>query len=210
MKIEARESSFRSSIFKTHSIAGVEIVPAKYRDAFKLREFLYPANLLTLARLLMLPAAIRYMRQPDGRWRSMAVFGIAMATDVLDGPVARMRHEVSSLGKVLDPIADKLMINTTAIALSQTREFPWWATGLLITRDLAILLGGMLLYRRHAHISVAHPAGKITTVALAAAMLLYLADGPRSGRPALYAALVPFGASLVVYGKKFLSLLRHD
>ena len=43
-------------------------MPAKIRDAFRLREFLYPANLLTLARLLMLPAAIRYMRQPDGRW----------------------------------------------------------------------------------------------------------------------------------------------
>jgi CDP-diacylglycerol--glycerol-3-phosphate 3-phosphatidyltransferase len=184
-------------------------VPAKYRDAFKLREFLYPANLLTLARLLMLPAAIRFLRQPDGRWRALAVFGIAMATDVLDGPMARMRHEVSSLGKVLDPIADKLMINATAIALSQTRGFPWWATGLLLTRDLAILLGGLFVYRRQAQISVAHPTGKITTVALAAAMLLYLADGPRSGRPALYAALVPFGASLVVYGKTFLRTLER-
>jgi len=184
-------------------------VPAKYRDAFKLREFLYPANLLTLARLLMLPAAIRYMRQPDGRWRAMAVFGIAMATDVLDGPVARMRHEVSSLGKVLDPIADKLMINISAIALSQTREFPWWATSLLMARDVAILLGGVFVYRRQAQINVAHPAGKITTVALAAAMLLYLADGPRSGKPALYVALVPFGASLVVYGKQLLSSFEH-
>jgi CDP-diacylglycerol--glycerol-3-phosphate 3-phosphatidyltransferase len=78
-----------------------------------------------------------------------------------------------------------------------------------MTRDLAILLGGMLVYRRHAQISVAHPTGKITTVALAAAMLLYLADGPRSGKPALYAALVPFGASLVVYGKMFLRTLER-
>ncbi len=176
-------------------------VPAKYRDAFKLREFVYPANLLTLARLLMLPAAIRYMHQPDGRWRAMAVFGIAMATDVLDGPVARMRHEVSPLGKVLDPIADKLMVDTAAITLSRTREFPWWVTGLLMTRDLAILLGSVLVYRRRAEINVAHPAGKLTTAALVAAMLLYLADGPRSGKPALYAALIPFGASLVVYGR---------
>jgi CDP-diacylglycerol--glycerol-3-phosphate 3-phosphatidyltransferase len=179
-------------------------VPAKYRDAFELREFLYPANLLTLGRLLMLPAAVRYMHQPDGRWRALAVFGIAMATDVLDGPVARMRHEVSPLGKVLDPIADKLMVDTAAITLSRTREFPWWVTGLLLTRDLAILLGGALVYRRRAEINVAHPAGKLTTAALVGAMLLYLADGPRTGKPALYAALVPFGASLVVYGKTLL------
>jgi CDP-diacylglycerol--glycerol-3-phosphate 3-phosphatidyltransferase len=178
-------------------------VTAKFRHAFKLREFFYPANVLTIARLLMLPAAIRYMREPDGQYRALGVFAIAMATDVLDGPVARMRHEVSPLGKVLDPIADKLMINTTAIALSRTRGFPWWATGLLLARDAAILLGGLLVYRRRAEITVAHAAGKATTAGLAAAMLLYLADGPRSGRPALYAALVPFGASLIVYGKKF-------
>lgn len=189
---------------------GGEKVPAKIRHAFQLREFLYPANLLTLARLLMLPAAIRYMRQPDGRMRALGVFGVAMATDVLDGPVARMRHEVSPLGKVLDPIADKLMINTTAIALSQTRGFPWWATGLLLARDVTILLGGLLVYRRHAKITVAHPAGKATTVALAVAMLLYLADGPRSGRPALYVALAPFAASMVVYGKKFLQLFTGE
>jgi CDP-diacylglycerol--glycerol-3-phosphate 3-phosphatidyltransferase len=184
-------------------------VSAKIRDAFQLREFIYPANLLTLARLLMLPAAIRYMRQPDGRWRALGVFGIAMATDVLDGPVARMRHEVSPLGQVIDPIADKLMIDSAAVTLSQTRGFPWWATGLLLARDLAILLGGLLVYRRRAEISVAHPAGKATTVALASAMILYLADGPRSGRPALYAALVPFGASMVVYGRSFLRLVMH-
>jgi CDP-diacylglycerol--glycerol-3-phosphate 3-phosphatidyltransferase len=176
----------------------------KTQEVIQLREFAYPANLLTLARLLMLPAAIHYLRQPDGRWRALGVFGVAMATDVLDGPVARMRQEVSPLGKVLDPIADKLMINTTAVALSQARGFPWWATGLLLLRDLAILLGSLLVYRRRAEINIAHPAGKLTTLALAAAMVLYLADGPRSGKPALWVALLPFGASVVVYGKKFL------
>lgn len=179
-------------------------------DTPRLRELAYPANLLTIARLLMLPAAIRYMAQPDGRWRALAVFGVAMATDVLDGPVARMRHEVSPLGKVLDPIADKLMINATAVALSRTRGFPWWATGLLLGRDAAIVLGSALLYRRHATIDMAHPSGKATTAAVAAAMLLYLADGPRSGRPVLLAALLPFGASLVVYGKRFwATMARH-
>jgi CDP-diacylglycerol--glycerol-3-phosphate 3-phosphatidyltransferase len=180
-------------------------LPAKLRNAFQLREFVYPANLLTLARLLMLPAAIHYMRQEDGRWRALGVFGVAMATDLLDGPVARMRQEVSPLGKLLDPIADKLMIDTTAIALSRTRGFPWWATGLLLARDAALLLGSLLVYRRHAEISVADPAGKATTLALASAMILYLADGPRSGKPALYVALLPFGASLVVYARKFVA-----
>jgi CDP-diacylglycerol---glycerol-3-phosphate 3-phosphatidyltransferase len=179
-------------------------VSAKFRHAFHPREFVYPANLLTLARLLMLPAALRAMGQPDGQWRALGIFGVAMLTDVLDGPVARMRHEVSPLGKVLDPLADKLMIDLTALTLSRTRGFPWWATGLLLARDLAIILGGMLVYRRRAEITVAHPAGKLTTGALTAAMLLYTADGERSGRPALYVALVPFLVSMLVYGRQFL------
>jgi CDP-diacylglycerol---glycerol-3-phosphate 3-phosphatidyltransferase len=183
---------------------------AKLRHAFQPREFFYPANLLTLARLLLLPAAIHYMRREDGRWRALGIFGGAMATDMLDGPVARMRREVSPLGQVLDPIADKLMIDTAAITLSQTRAFPWWATSLLLARDFAILLGSLFVYRRRAQISVADPAGKATTVALAGAMILYLADGPRSGKPALYVALLPFAASLVVYARKFVQLLKHQ
>lgn len=176
---------------------------ARFRHAFHLREFIYPSNLLTLARLLMLPAALRYLRQPDGQWRALGVFGIAMVTDALDGPVARLRHEISPLGEVLDPIADKLMIDLTAVTLSKTRGFPWWATALLLVRDISIVLGGMLVYRRRAHITRAHLSGKATTFALTAAILLYIADGPRRGRPALYAALAPFLISMAVYGREF-------
>ena len=183
-------------------------MPETSNDTPRLRELAYPANLLTLARLLMLPAAIHYLRQPDGRWRALAVFGVAMATDLFDGPVARMRDEVSPLGEVLDPIADKLMVDITAVALSRTRGFPWWATGLLLARDAAIVLGSALLFRRRTAINPAHPAGKATTLTLAAAMLLYLADGPRSGKPMLYAALLPFGASVAVYARQLLRSLR--
>jgi CDP-diacylglycerol---glycerol-3-phosphate 3-phosphatidyltransferase len=178
-------------------------VPAMFRHAFRLREFAYPANLLTLARLLMLPTVIRSLRQPDGRWRALGVLGVAMLTDALDGPVARRRHEVSALGKVLDPIVDKIMINTMAVTLSQTRGFPWWATGLLFARDLGILVGAALVYRRRAELTIAHPTGKATTLALTAAMLCYIGDGDRSGRPALYLALLPFLVSVAVYGRQF-------
>src|SRR5829696_3527001 len=118
-----------------------------------------PPNFVTLSR-----CASSSTQPICSRWRALGIFGGAMATDMLDGPVARMRREVSPLGQVLDPIADKLMIDAAAITLSQTRAFPWWATSLLLARDLAILLGSLFVYRRHAQISVADPAGKATTV----------------------------------------------
>jgi CDP-diacylglycerol--glycerol-3-phosphate 3-phosphatidyltransferase len=183
-------------------------MPAKFRHAFKLREFVYPSNLLTIARLLMLPAALRSMRQPGDRWRALGALGIAMLTDALDGPMARWRQEVSPLGKVLDPIADKIMIDATALMLARTRGFPWWVAGGLVARDLAIVLGSMLVYRRRAEISVAHPSGKATTAALTIATLLYIIDGPRLGRPALYAALVPFTISLAIYIRQFWRAMR--
>lgn len=181
---------------------------AKLRHAFKLREFIYPANLLTLARLLMLPAAIRAILQPGQRWRALGLLGAAMATDAIDGTLARRRQEVSPLGQLLDPVADKLMINATALALTRARGFPLWGVLLLVGRDVALVLGGALIYRRRAEIVVAHPTGKATTLALTVAMLLYIADGPRSGRPALLLSLLPFAASIVVYARKLLRTRR--
>jgi CDP-diacylglycerol---glycerol-3-phosphate 3-phosphatidyltransferase len=184
-------------------------VSGKLRHAFDLHQFIYPANLLTFARLLMLPAALRYMRQPDDRWCAIGVLAAAMLSDALDGPIARRRHEVSPLGKVLDPIADKILIDATAIALSQMRGFPWWATGALLVRDAGILLGAAFVFRRRAEITVAHASGKATTLALTATMLLYIADGPRSGRPALYLSLLPFGYSIAHYLWQFKAYIRE-
>ncbi len=184
-------------------------MPARLRDAYDMREFMYPANWLTLARLLLLGPTIYYLRRSNGRWPALICMAVALGTDAVDGPLARYRGEVSRLGQILDPIADKLVIDATAITLSQTRGFPWWMTGLLLFRDVSILLAALLIYRRHAQISTARLAGKATTVALTVAVLLYTADGERSGKPALYIALLPFGLSFWQYGRMFVRLMRQ-
>lgn len=180
------------------------------QSAIEPRELLYPSNLLTLLRLVLLLPTMAYMRRPERRRAALACLALAMFTDAVDGPIARARGEVSQLGKLLDPIADKLLINGTALILSQTRGFPWWVTGLLLFRDVGILLAALLLMRRRAQIASAESAGKLTTLLLTVAALLYLADGPRSGRPALYLALVPFGVSFVQYGWRFAEMMRSD
>jgi CDP-diacylglycerol--glycerol-3-phosphate 3-phosphatidyltransferase len=158
--------------------------------------------------LLLLPITLFYLRKPERRREALACLALTMFTDAVDGPLARWRGEVSHLGELLDPIADKLVINATAVVLSQTRGFPWWVTGLLIFRDTGIVLAGLTLIRRRAHITTAQATGKATTVALTAAMLLYTADGPRSGKPALLLAAVPFALSFVQYGVRFIRLMR--
>ena len=185
-------------------------MPNRIRDQFRWREFLYPANLLTISRLLLLPATLHYLRSPETRREALICLGAAMLTDAVDGPIARQRGEVSRLGELLDPIADKLLIDGSAIILSQNRKFPWWVTGLLLFRDIGIVLAALLVIRRRATITTARSTGKATTVGLSLAALLYIADGERSGKPVLYIAMVPFTLSFLQYGWQFIQLMRQD
>ncbi len=184
-------------------------MPIHVNKVLQTHELRYPANWLTLVRLLLLPPTIAYLRRPAGRLPALLCMGMALLTDAIDGPLARYRGEVSPLGKVLDPLADKLMLNATMLTLVQTRNFPRWFVALLLIRDIGILLAGLLIYRRRAQIATARSAGKATTVVLTGAVLLYTVDGPRSGRPVLYLALVPFTLSLWQYGKLFVKLMRQ-
>jgi CDP-diacylglycerol--glycerol-3-phosphate 3-phosphatidyltransferase len=180
------------------------------RAAIHPRELLYPSNILTISRLLLLPVTLTYLSRPERRRAALACMALTMLTDAVDGPLARWRGEVSQLGELLDPIADKLVLDSAALVLSQTRSFPWAVTGLLIFRDVGILLAALVVLRSQAHITTAQTSGKLTTVALTAATLCYIADGPRSGRPALWLAMIPFGLSFVQYGTRFIQMMRRE
>ncbi len=185
-------------------------MPARLRDAFHVREFGYVANWLTLLRLGLLLPTVYYLRRPDGRKPALVCMGSALLTDAIDGPLARYRGEVSHLGEILDPIIDKVLIDTLAVTLSQEREFPWWATTMLLTRDISIVLAAVMIYRRKARITTAWPAGKVTTVGLATAMLIYTADGPRLGKPILYLVLIPYGVSVWQYSRLFYQMMHQS
>lgn len=179
-------------------------------DPFHMRELLYPSNMVTLARLLLLPPTISYLRQPGRRAEALFCMATSMLTDVIDGPLARRRGEVSQLGKLLDPIADKLVLDTIAITLSQKGTLPWWITSLILTRDAGIALAALLLYHHHTHIMPSMIAGKTTTVALTTAIFLYIADGERSGKPAMYVALALAVLSVLQYGRRFIKLMNQQ
>ncbi len=172
---------------------------------FRPRELLYPANLLTMSRLLLLPVSIRYLLHADTAYKrkALAYIGIAMLTDVVDGPLARYRNEVSTVGEFLDPIIDKLTLNGLAIVLSVRYRLPWWITGLFLTRDVGILLSGLYLTRKYGRVIEAQSAGKLTTVLLTLSVMLYLLRGPNIGKPVFYASLVAGVLSVLQYSHAF-------
>lgn len=104
------------------------------------RELYAVPNLLTYVRILMLPmilVAVSY----ESRWYSFlaaAFFSLACITDFFDGYAARTLNQVTILGKLLDPLADKLIVSSTLIILIPMGRAPYWLVILLIAREFAI------------------------------------------------------------------------
>lgn len=98
------------------------------------------ANWITVGRIVLVPVflVLAYLRTDAGAIAALIVFGIASASDRLDGQLARKHQMVSRLGEFLDPSADKLLIGAALWALVDLHEFPLWAALLIAVRELAV------------------------------------------------------------------------
>ena len=105
---------------------------------------------------------------------AITVLAIAGLTDFLDGYVARKLNQTTKLGKLLDPVADRLYIFATLLALSATGYVPWWLAGLVILRDLLMLISLPVLASVGHRTLPVHYLGKASTFALLYAFPLLL------------------------------------
>jgi CDP-diacylglycerol---glycerol-3-phosphate 3-phosphatidyltransferase len=106
-------------------------------------------NALTIGRLLLLPVFVVLLAVSDGgySWAAAIVFGIAGVTDQIDGFLARRWHVESAFGKIADPLADRLMIDTAVLMLIYAGRLPWVAL-LIPARDLVLLVGTPIVLGR--------------------------------------------------------------
>jgi cardiolipin synthase len=110
-----------------------------------LNQFRAAPNLLTMLRLFILPFLVNAIL--DGDWRvAFALVWIAGVSDGLDGLLARMLQQRTTLGLYLDPIADKLLLSTLFLVLMHVGVIPRFVTVLVFSRDLGILLIATLLF----------------------------------------------------------------
>lgn len=101
-------------------------------------------NLITLARILLTPLFIIFLIQGCYR-KALIVFLLAGLSDLADGLIARRWQQKSRLGSYLDPLADKLLISSSFVTLSIAHQIPPWLTVVVISRDVALALGVLLL-----------------------------------------------------------------
>ena len=110
-------------------------------------------NTLTLIRMLMIPLYLIVFAN-GMKYPALIIFLAASLTDLLDGLIARKYHQITNLGKLLDPLADKLMILTVmfsmAIGNAAIRPVvPWAAVGILLGKELIMMLGGLLMLKHN-------------------------------------------------------------
>src|SRR3954453_5120841 len=97
-------------------------------------------NLLTLMRILLVPVVVVALLDatPNGSWLAAGVFALAALTDGVDGYLARSRSSITTFGKVMDPIADKLLIAAALITLVSLDRVAAWAAMVIIAREFAV------------------------------------------------------------------------
>jgi CDP-diacylglycerol--glycerol-3-phosphate 3-phosphatidyltransferase len=135
------------------------------------------ANLLTMVRLLLVPAFVMLMLAEGGydpAWRALAwaSFAIAMITDLFDGHLARTYNLVTDFGKIADPIADKAIMGAALICLSALGDLPWWVTGVILGRELGITLLRFWVIRYG--VIPASRGGKLKTLTQGVAVGMYI------------------------------------
>ncbi len=105
-------------------------------------------NYISVFRLLLIPVFVYFYFGRRDVTRAAITFITAGISDVLDGYLARHNGWISNLGKILDPLADKCMQVTVLVSLSIDLIIPWWITGVLIAKELLILLGATRLIKK--------------------------------------------------------------
>ena len=147
-------------------------------------------NLLSFARIALIPVFCWLSANERTRLWGILLFAVVVSTDWLDGYVARRTGQVSELGRILDPVADRLAIGAGLITFAISGIFPFWAALLILVRDMAVLLGGAaVLWGKDIRIEVRW-IGKIATFSLMVA-IAWIAWGNAGG---------PLGELLLVGG----------
>ncbi|MFT4052407.1 MAG: CDP-diacylglycerol--glycerol-3-phosphate 3-phosphatidyltransferase [Microbacterium sp.] len=134
-------------------------------------------NAITIVRILCAPVFLWMLLADAGadgpvRWWAAALFIVAIATDGIDGHLARTHDIVTDLGKLLDPIADKALTGCAFVGLSILSELPWWITILVLVREVGITVHRLIV--ASSHVVAAAWMGKLKTVAQAVALSLAL------------------------------------
>jgi CDP-diacylglycerol--glycerol-3-phosphate 3-phosphatidyltransferase len=163
------------------------------------------SNFLSFIRLLLvIPAWIAFNNFDNTFYRySVGGIGIfAAITDILDGYLARKLNQITEFGKIIDPLADKILIGFVVINLFLLNEIPDYYFYLIVGRDALILLGGIIVTKKIGKVLPSDYLGKATVLAISFVLLMILLNVSKVSLPyqiLYYASILLIFASLINY-----------
>jgi CDP-diacylglycerol--glycerol-3-phosphate 3-phosphatidyltransferase len=143
------------------------------------------------------------INQPGVRSIVAALAVIGALTDWLDGYVARKRNEVTELGKIIDPLADKITIGAIIIRLYMVGEIPQYYFFLILGRDILIFIGGIIVSKMIGKILPSNILGKITVSVIGMVILLIFLETSRNS----YLFLFFFYGSIILIAVSFFAYI---
>lgn len=155
-------------------------------------------NAISFARILLTAVASYLLIAGFSSW-ALLVYIITAATDFFDGYLARKLNQITELGKVLDPLADKLMVGSALIILLTQGRTELWFVIVFIGREVFQLLGGLWLSRRISHIPPSNMFGKVAAATTMLTFMLCILDF-KYIEYCYYASTILLFASSFVYG----------
>jgi CDP-diacylglycerol--glycerol-3-phosphate 3-phosphatidyltransferase len=168
------------------------------------------SNLLSISRIVLtVPITLLLFQDGDAaRWLALFLIAIAMATDSLDGKLARMRNEVTEEGKFLDPLADKIAVGIIVVVLAFSGDLAWWFVGIILGRDLLIIFAGIYIKTKYGVLFPSNYWGKwaVTVIAVTIFFILLPVEGLEVVETILIVvSLILLAASTVSYTIRFIN-----
>jgi CDP-diacylglycerol--glycerol-3-phosphate 3-phosphatidyltransferase len=168
------------------------------------------SNLLSISRIVLtVPITLLLFQDGDAaRWLALFLIAIAMATDSLDGKLARIRNEVTEEGKFLDPLADKIAVGIIVVVLAFSGDLAWWFVGIILGRDLLIIFAGIYIKTKYGVLFPSNYWGKwaVTVIAVTIFFILLPVEGLEVVETILIVvSLILLAASTVSYTIRFIN-----
>ncbi len=163
------------------------------------------SNSLSLLRIILV-FPIVYLLGNEFNLIAFFVSLVAISTDYFDGYFARKLHQESELGKILDPLADKILIAAIILTLFFKGEFPLWLAAIIIGRDLLILTGGLLLSAKIKNVTPSNIYGKITMFILCITVSVFILDIEFLKNIFIFLSILYIAISLISYFLIFIKI----
>jgi len=158
-------------------------------------------NLLSFARLVFLPFIAYFLSRDtqSGDLYALLFMILSGLTDFFDGRIARHFHQKSNLGRLMDPVIDKVSVAAVMIVLAAHKDLPYWYVAIVIGRDLLLLFAGLFVISKQKLVVESKWLGKWTALTLAFVVLTFTLEVPVVRWVLFYITLVLIPATLIDY-----------